>query len=244
VSAAPPAPAGRPIIAWSFSALEMFLNCPRKYWAVKVAKLVSDDNKWNLQGDDEHKSFDKYLKRTPNYTLPHNLLAFTPMLDRVLATPGQLYSEMSLCLDMAFVPCKGNDWNRAWVRGAADVLIVNGTKAKMLDWKTGKVKREPKQMQLVSLLVFQHFPEVTQVDTGYVYIHHGKTVPDPKLHNEKADYTFNRSQIGELWQKFLPDVKRMEQAKLKDEWPPTPNPLCGYCPHRACQYNTNREPQE
>jgi CRISPR/Cas system-associated exonuclease Cas4 (RecB family) len=237
--AAPAPPAGRPIIAWSFSALEMFLNCPRKYWAVKVGKVCDDSNKWNQQGDDEHKSFDRYLKRTPHYQLPPTLLKYTPMLDRVLASPGQLYSEMSLCLDLSYTPCKGTDWNRAWVRGAADVLIVNGERAKVLDWKTGKPKNDPKQMQLVSLLVFQHFPDVQEVTTGYVFIHHNKVVPNPTSYNDKLDYTFRRDRKGEYWQSFLPDVKRMEQAKTKDEWPPTPNPLCAYCPYAACQYNTN-----
>jgi CRISPR/Cas system-associated exonuclease Cas4 (RecB family) len=241
VSAAPPppGPAGRPIIAWSFSAQEMYLNCPRKYWAVKVAKKVSDDNKWNLRGDDEHKSFDRYLKRERGYTLPESLLAFTPMLDRVLAAPGTMFSEYSMTLDQRFIPCKWNDWDKAWVRGAADVLIVNGARAKMLDWKTGKVKDDPKQMRLVSLLVFQHFPEVQQVDTGYVYIHHGKTVPNQP--GRMSDYSFTRDRVGELWQEFLPAVKQMEQSKLKDEWPPKPNPLCAYCPYGECQYNTNPE---
>lgn len=231
----------RAIIPWSFSALEMFLNCPRKFWAVKIAKLVSDDNQWNLRGDDEHKCFDAYLKGKA--ALPPSLVKFTPMLDRVKAAPGQLYSEMSLSLNTQFVPCKWNDWDNVYVRGAADVLIVNGERAKMLDWKTGKVKNDPKQMELVSLLVFQHFKEVQQVDTAYIYIHHNQTVPNPQKPEQLAPYTFTRDQIGVLWQRFLPDVKKLENSKLKDEWPPTPNGLCGFCPYGACQYNTNRDLQ-
>ena len=73
--------------------------------------------------------------------------------------------------------------------------------------------------------------------------------PEPRAASDRSnerepdvrDIVDYADRIGELWQEFLPTVRKMEQAKTKDEWPPTPNPLCAYCPYAECQYNTNPE---
>lgn len=219
----------RPVIAWSHSALDMFENCPRKFWAVRVKKLVSDGNKWNQSGDNEHKAFDRYLKKgTP---LPAFLTKFTPMLDRVKATPGTLYSEFSMALTQDFRPCSGTDWDVVWVRAISDVLIVDGPLAINLDWKTGKVSNKPAQMKLGAAVIFRTFPQVQEVRGAYVFTNHEAIEP----------VVTQRYEESVIWGDYLPRVKRMEQAKLKDEWPATPNPLCGYCPYKACPHNKNPE---
>lgn len=218
----------RPEISWSYSALSMYENCPRKYWAVKVAKKVSDLNKFNAKGDDEHRSFDFYLKGRAQ--LPDSLAKFQPMLASVKRAEGQLYSEYQMALDMNYVPCGFKEWDKAWLRAIADVLIVNGTKAKMLDWKTGKPKDDPDQMELAAVTIFQHFPQVQVVDWAFVFIHHGKTIPGITAREEST----------RIWNRFLPTVREMTESKRTDTWPARPNPLCGWCPYKECQYNTNK----
>lgn len=216
-------------VAWSYSALSMFENCPRKYHAVKIAKTFSDANKFNMRGDDEHKCFDYYLKgRSP---LPATLQKFQPMLDKFRSAKGELYSEFQMALTEAYKPCSFKDWDNAWVRSVADLLIVIGDTAVMTDWKTGKVKDEPDQMQLAAGLIFQHFPAVNTVRSAYMFIHHNATVP----------YTFTRQQVPDIWGNFLPRVKRLTLAVKTDEWPATPNPLCRFCPVKTCPHNTNPE---
>lgn len=215
-------------IAWSFSAVDSYRNCPRKFWAVKIEKLVSDANQYNTRGDDEHKVFDAYLRsRKP---LPPSLAKFQPVLDRVLSAPGQLYSEYQLTLDTNYQPCGWKDWDRAWVRAQLDVLIVDGAKAKYIDWKTGKPRSDPTQMKLAAAMIFQVFPAVNEVDTFYSYIHHNKNVP----------FSFTRMQVPDLWNEFLPTVRQIEKSRATGDWPATPNGLCGYCPYKACPHNTNR----
>lgn len=229
----------RPIIAWSFSALNTFENCARKFWAVRVAKLVSDFNKANVQGDDEHKCFDANLKKgTP---LPPSLAGYQPTLDRVRQMPGQLFSEYSMALTQQFVPCKGTDWNNVWSRSIADVLVVDGHKATLIDWKTGKVPKTYKdtnpadQMEIAAAHVWRHFPQVQDVNTIYIYLQH----------NEARDFKFSRGpDEARIWNSVMPRVRNLEKAKALDIWPANPNPLCGWCPYGACPHNTNAEAQQ
>lgn len=218
----------RPVIAWSFSALSTFKNCPRKFWATKIAKVVSDVNQYNAKGDQEHASFENYLKK--GLLLPESARHHQPMLDKLAALPGEKYYEFKMTLDTNMVPCKWNEFDIAWVRGAADFLNVFGDKANHFDWKSGKYRPSDEQLELVALLVFRHFPEVNQVNGGLVFYKEHKIHP----------HIVRRSDEPRLWNSFISDVKQLEEAKQTDNWPATPNPLCGWCPYKACPHNTNK----
>ena len=221
--------ASRPIIAWSYSALEMFENCPRKFWAVRIQKCVSDVNKFNVKGDSAHDSFAHYLKQ--GLALPPHLMFNKPLLDKVKVAPGEKYVEYKMTLDSQFVPCGFKDWNKAWVRVVSDLLIVNGDKAQYLDWKDGKFRPSDDQIDLAALVIFQHFPDVQQVAGGLVFFNHNKVHPR----------IVQKSEAPLLWNSWLSRVKELETAVQTDSWPATPNPLCGWCPYAACPHNTNKD---
>lgn len=225
----------RPIFAWSYSSLSLFENCPRKFWAVKIAKKVSDQNKFNKQGDDRHKIAAGYLKGA--HGLPAYLQGLAPLLDKVKNAPGELLVEFEMTLTNEFVPTRWKDWDNAWVRGAADVLKVNGARATYLDWKDGKPGDPSEQIEITALLTFQHFPKVHTVVGAGVYWNFD-TVSEPTV--------VTRQQSGILWGQYQARVAKIERAIVTDNFPPTPNGLCGYCPYRECQYNTaaQREARE
>lgn len=219
--------APKPIVAWSFSVLEMFENCAFKYWWVRIAKKGSDINKWNASGDREHDHFQQYLKM--GLQLPAELSSYTPMLDRIKAAPGQMLVEPKMAIDLNFAPCRGNDWDRVWLRVNSDVLVINGSKAAYFDWKSGKVYPKDDQIELTALMLFQQYPEVQQVNGGLVFYKHGKVHP----------LIVRREQAPLLWNSFIARVKEMELAIKSDHFPKTQNPLCDYCPVHDCQYNSN-----
>lgn len=222
----------RPVVAWSYSALSDFKNCPYKYWAVKVGKIVSDVNQYNKAGDDHHQEFEMYVSR--GVKLPAEMSRFTPMLERFRRAPGQIYTEHQMALDANYAPCGYKDWEKAWVRAITDLMVVNGSVATIIDWKFGKVKKDPEQNSLTAAVVFQSFPQVQLARTAYVYANHDKIVP----------FDFKREESTDIWNHFLPDVNKLAQAKVRDEWPKRPNPLCGWCPVTTCQHNTNVVAQE
>lgn len=207
--------------------LEMFENCAYKYWWVKIAKKGSDINKWNAKGDREHDHFQQYLKI--GLALPQPLRGYQPMLDRMKSAPGRLLVEHSMAIDAHFQPCRGNDWNRVWLRVNSDVITINGAKANYFDWKSGKYYPKDDQLDLTSVMIFQQFPEVQQVNGGLVFYKAGKVHPG----------IVKRDQAPLIWNGFIARVKELEAAIKADHFPKNQNPLCAYCPVHDCQYNTN-----
>jgi len=61
-----------------------------------------------------------------------------------------------------------------------------------------------------------------------VFIHHGIVVPF-EIHADEAP---------RIWNDYLPTVNAIVQSMRTDQWPTKPSPLCGYCPYKACQFNT------
>ena len=227
--AAAPVKKPRPIINWSYSALNTFENCPRKFWATKVAKVVSDLNQANVDGDNDHKALQYHMSK--GMALPPALTALAPLCSKLKSAPGEKYIEYSMCLKQDFTPTPWNNWDEAWVRGAGDVIIVNGDKAQYFDWKRGKFSANDDQIELTSLLIFAHFPAVQQVAGGLVFYNQGKVHP----------HMVHRGDASRLWNGYLSRVRDLEQSKTEDSWPATPNPLCGWCPYKACPHNTQDE---
>lgn len=218
--------AGKPLVAWSHSVLDMFEQCRRKYHAVKIRK-INDRNKFNMQGDDEHKAIEHSLKTgTRTSGMLENL---NPVLDRIRAAPGEKYYEYEMTLDNEFIPCGWRDWNRAWVRGAADFLRVHGPIASYIDWKSGKFYAKDEQIETMALLTFRHFPDVQTFHGGLYYYRHNRMHPR----------TVHRGEEAALWQNRLHRVKQIEIAITNNQFPPSPGPLCAYCPDGTCPHNTN-----
>jgi hypothetical protein len=217
----------RPIIAWSYSGLTNFEGCPRRFWATKIGKVVSDVNQYNLKGDEEHQSLQ--LRLTHNMPLHRNLAPLEPLMQKLAAAPGQQYVERKLTLRQDYVPCRGDDWNNAWVRGAADWVKIYNVNGIYIDWKSGKPRNDfEDQINLTALLLFEHFPALQTLKGSMLYYRHNKLTPP---------HTVTRADAPLLWNGYISRVKELEQAKINDNWPTNPSPLCGWCPYKACPFN-------
>lgn len=218
----------KPAITWSFSRIDTFENCPRKFYEINIAKTVPYVQGAEAKdGDIQHKEFEAYFKMgTP--LSPENQ-PFQPMLDKFKALPGEQYVETDLSLRRDFVPCKTNDWNNVWFRARSDYVKVNGTHALALDWKFGKPRDDERQAELTALPIFQYHENVTEVTFIYMYLRHGEPKP----------VKFYRANIGRMWNGWLEKVNKLEKAQQQNNWPATPNPLCGWCPVKNCPHNRN-----
>ena len=218
----------KPKISWSYSRISTFENCPRKFWELNIAKSIPYVQGAEAKdGDLQHKEFEAYFKMgTP--LSPENQ-PYLPLLDKFKALPGEQYVETDLTLRQDFVPCKSNDWNNAWMRNRADYVKVNGTHALALDWKFGKPRDDEAQGELTALSIFQYHEKVQEVTFTYAFLRHQKLMP----------HRFYRANITRMWNGWLEKVRKLERAVDRNEWPATPNPLCGWCPVKKCPHNTN-----
>jgi len=208
---------------WSFSSLKEYINCPRQYHEVKVLKKYTKGmTQEMLYGNRVHKACEDYVAEGKPLG-PHEE-RFKPVLDTLLEISGTRLPEYKMALDTKGKPCAyGRDY---WVRGIADLVVVDNDLAHIIDYKTGSNKyADPKQLKLMALMVFAHFPDVQRIKAGLLFI-----VQDSFLDEE-----YTRDQIEELWGHFRPDLTRLQASYDNDVWNPNKTPLCGWCPVKTCE---------
>jgi hypothetical protein len=214
---------------WSFSALKEYVNCPKQYQELKVLKRYEKKaTEQMLYGTVVHKACEDYV--STGKPLEKNYLRFKPVLDSLVAIPGTKYPEHEMALTFDKEPCGFKDENR-WVRGIVDLLIVDGDYAFIIDYKTGNNRYpDPKQLKLMALMTFAHFPEVKRIKAGLLFV----------MHESFMDEEYSRDQIPKLWNYFSADLERLNISYENDIWNPNPTPLCGWCPVKSCEFHKER----
>ena len=157
--------------------------------------------------------------------LPDDYQRYASQLDPLRDMEGEKYPELRMAVDFDRQPCK---WSQYWVRGIVDLLVVDGDTGFIVDYKTGNDKyADLKQLQLMALLSFAHFPQLQQIKAGLLFV--------AKSNFITAEYA--RANEDKLWADFIPHLERLRLSHENDEWQPNPTPLCGYCPVSTCEFH-------
>jgi len=159
--------------AWSYSAIKTFAQCPKKYFHLKVAKDVKDKpNAAALYGEQAHKAAEDYVaKGTPIEPKFHPMKAIAEVLN---AMPGEKFPEMKMGIkkvDGGYEPSEFTAPD-VWWRGIADLVIINGEEAKLVDYKTGKNAKyaDVKQLDLMAGALFVLKPELKVVKSALAFV--------------------------------------------------------------------------
>ena len=216
---------------WSYSSLKLFEQCPRKYYHLRVAKdFKEDDNAEHLMyGKRFHEAAEHYIRDgTP---LPEYFAFVKNALDNLNQIPGEKLCEYPMGITEDLQPC-AFDAPNVWFRGIADLLILNREtgEARVVDYKTGKSAKyaDPDQLELMSLCVFKHFPEIKRVKSGLLFVIANSLV------KSKCDAT----QENVLWEKWTNRHQRLKIAMDNDVWNPRPSGLCRkHCVVTSCPHN-------
>ena len=124
-------------------------------------------------------------------------------------------------------PCAFDDPNR-WVRGIVDLLIVDNDYAFIVDYKTGSNRYpDPKQLRLMSLMAFAHFPQVNKIKAGLLFV----------MHNTFITEEYKREDIESSWGKFTVSLARLDNSYVTNTWVANSTPLCKFCPVKTCEFN-------
>jgi len=216
------------VTAWSYSSIKTFDQCPKKFYHLKVAKDVMDEAGPEADyGTKVHEAAELYVKDgTP---IPEQFAYMRPIVEPIAAAPGTKFTEMKLGVtktDAGFAPCGFFDKN-VWYRGIVDVAVVNGRKAHLLDYKTGKSKyADTKQLDLMAGALFVHFPEVRVVKSALAFV----------VANDFMPKTHQRQHLDEYLGVFNVQLDRLEAAQESGVWNAKPSPLCGWCPVNTCEH--------
>ena len=217
------------MIKWSYSGLKDYVNCPRQYYEVKVAKnFTKRPTQQMLYGTAVHKALEDYVG--DGKPLEKNYERYQPMLDALLTIEGERLPEYRMAINTELEPCT---WGAEdyWVRGIVDLLVLGGDTAYIVDYKTGSAKYpDVNQLKLMSLMTYAHFPNIEHIKAGLLFV----------AHNTFINEVYHRDQSEDLWKDFLPDLERLKLSYDNDKWPENPTPLCGWCPVTTCQFHKVR----
>lgn len=211
---------------WSYSALSEFIKCPKKYYEIRVAQnyTVIPSEKM-IYGTEVHKALEDYVR--DGKELAKNYQRFKSLADTLINIPGTKYCEYEMALDTNKQPCPFDSSDR-WVRGIVDLLIIDGDYAFIVDYKTGSNKYpDPKQLRLMALMTFAHFPQVNKIKAGLLFV----------MHNSFITEEYLKDDIAGSWLKFEQPLKRLDMSYINNSWVPNPSPLCRYCPVKTCEFH-------
>jgi len=210
---------------WSYSSLKQYQNCPKQYQEIRVLKnYIVKQNEAMMYGKEVHSALEDYVK--DGKKLAKNYQRFKPMVDKLISIPGDKYPELEMALTYNKTPCDFNSEDR-WVRGIADLVIVDGTHAWIIDYKTGSNKYpDPKQLRLMSLMVFTYYPDVLKIKAGLLFI----------MKNSFVSEEYFRKDMDKSWAMFSQPLKRLENSYDTDVWEANPTPLCSWCSVNSCEH--------
>lgn len=209
------------VIPASYSSITNFETCPRKHYLTRVAKQVKEpQGEALLWGNTVHKALEQYIGA--GVPLPKGCKQYQPLADKLTTKipTALVLVEQQLAVDADFQPTGWWDRN-AWFRGVIDVALIDGERAFLFDWKTGKQKNDFDQLKLFAALTTAHYPDVQVLDTAFIWLE------SKQLTRE----TFTRDEARTFWSDLVPRVQRLAEAAAQSVWPARPSGLCRkWCP--------------
>ena len=214
------------MVAWSYSSLKTFQQCPKKYYHTRVAKDFKDeDSTATIYGKEVHKVAEEFIRDgTP---VPEKYAFIKPVLESLNSIPGTKHCEIQFGLTEDLQPCGFFDEN-VWWRGIADLLVINGEEAYLVDYKTSKNAKyaDTKQLDLLAAATFAHYPEVKRIKSALIFVVCNDLVKKKHVITDMSKYVAP----------FKYDLERLDNAMVTGVWNANSSALCPYCPVKTCQH--------
>ena len=218
-------------ITWSYSSLALYQQCPKKYYHLRVAKDIKEPMSEAMSfGNAIHKIAEEYVGK--GVPIPEQYKEIEPALLAIRNMEGEKLCENKLGLTADLEPCGFFD-KKVWWRGIADIIILQGDRALTIDYKTGKKSQyaDLKQLEVVSLAIFKHFPQVKKVKAGLMFLFADDFI--------KADYLPDNQE--EAWTPWISEVGQLQASVENNVWNAKPNFTCrGWCPVTSCVHNQGK----
>jgi hypothetical protein len=215
--------------AWSYSSIKTFDQCPKKYFHLKVVKDVKDDpGEAAVYGTAVHEAAELFVKDgTP---IPEKFAYMRPIVEPLAAKSGEKLTEVKLGVkktDTGFETCGFFDKD-VWYRGIVDLAIIDGDRAWMVDYKTGKNAKyaDLKQLDLMAAALFVKYPDLKVIKSALAYV----------VSHEFPKKTHKREKMAEYMSVFDDQLDQLEASMDNGIWNAKTSPLCGWCPVTSCEH--------
>ncbi len=216
----------KPLVA-SHTFLDTFARCPKQAYHKYVVKdlpfVETEAMKW---GNRVHDALEKRVRdRAP---LPEGMEAYEKF-----ASPLDLHAyklvehKLGMTKDGRSSSFFGE---QVWCRGKVDVALINGRTAFILDWKTGKRREDPAELERFAYLLRACFDALERFVGRYVWLKEDRLGDEHRLDPDR---------------RLEADRRLMEQVEALqargEPWPAHENGLCRqYCDVVSCPFNGRR----
>lgn len=217
--------------AWSYSSLKLFDICPRKYEAERITKEVPfTDTTATIYGKEFHLACEEFIR--DGKPLDPRFEWMRGKLETLNKLPGDKHCELKLGVkkeDGRLVACDFFD-AEVWFRGVADLVIVDGAKGYVLDYKTSKSSKyaDLKQIALMSAALFLKFPQLERIKGALLF-----AVAEDLV---RAEYT--RENALNIFADLHETLALREVSYYTNVFNEKPNGLCRkWCGVLSCPHN-------
>lgn len=197
-------------------------QCARRYIIKDIAFEKTKEMIW---GEEVHWAIEGRI--TGKKPLPENMKQWEPLMIPLDDRPVKV--EMSLGITSDGHSCDFFARN-VWLRGTLDCVIMNNNTALILDWKTGKPREDPFELDIHAMLLKARYPKIKNIVGKYVWL---RDCNLGTLH-DCSDTQRTLNSINKIANEI--DFNGEQRDIDVSEYKKTPGPLCGWCPVTDCEH--------
>lgn len=211
---------------WSHSLLHSYEICEYQCYRQYVKRDIPwEPTPQKELGNRAHKALELRLREQTE--LPEEFKPYEGMMMPIVKFDGEKHFEWKLGIREEGSPCDfyADD---VWGRGVLDVVMVKDHTGMILDWKTGKEREDPAELEVQSILLRAARPGLTKIVGRYVWLKTNKLGIPHDLSDTPVKLAHIRA--------------KMEKVKMNmrvGTWQKHANVLCGWCSVKDCEFNRN-----
>lgn len=215
----------------NYTMMSDFWNCPAKCYHARIVKDLPKEEKSQAQLDGiaVHEGIERYIKTSGRDT-PPAARPYVPLLVSIL--PYRPKSEIKFGMTMNREPC--GFFGDPFFRVVLDCVMVDNDEeprtAMIMDWKTGKVREDKRELECQAIGLQAHFPSLEKITGCYIW-----------LKENRFGESYDLTNTTRPFNAMLATRNEMMDCVNRDNWPCKPNPLCGWCPVMKCPHNKVEE---
>jgi hypothetical protein len=200
-------------------------NCPRKAFRKHIKKDLpkepqTEPMRW---GNEVHTAFEVRIKHGTKW--PAGMEKYEAIAAPLVAAGAAAERMAGIREDGSACDFFASD---VWLRGKVDASVIrrDAGAAIIFDWKTGKRREEKAELETHAVLLKAWVPSIQKITAHYVWLQDNEV---GKAH----DVSDTEKKLAEI----RSTMNTVRNCMEIENFPPRPNPLCGWCPVEDCEHN-------
>lgn len=210
---------------FTFTNINTFLICPHQMMRRYVKKdVVFKGSPESEFGNEVHTAMEYRIGGKP---LPLKMQQWEPLVAPIAELRPRPKAEVKMGLTREGRPT-GFFESDVWFRGKADVVAISGTNCFLPDWKTGRPREEPLELETNAMLVHAANPYLVSIKGNYAW-----------LKESRYGLIHDLSDTRSTWAYICNLAEQITDSMQTGEWEKKQTPLCAWCDCFDCQFNKN-----